>query len=459
MNINRFGMNMSSSAFSQLVDFTKNIIPEDCGKQPWIVAVSGGADSVCLVRVLQVIQPNLILAHVNYKKRGAESDEDEFFVRNLANAFHLSFESITAPSFSGGNFQEWARNIRYAFFDALKHKYSASLVALAHHKDDQKETQLFRWLRGSSAESRLGMKTWNEPYFRPFLSFPKSFLVAALQELQQPWREDVSNQQTDYFRNWLRLRMIPELEQMHPNWATYLYELALFEQRALNFFVELSNDTIQIESQCLKIYDGFFELIPQSVQSDVVLFLLDKAGFPRVSTIALRNISELLYHQKGKKWDLRADVEAVREAGFICFQKKRSPSIHAEAWIHSEHDWNSLGFSTEQLEKPPKYWLSDGSLYVDADKLRYPLRARVWQTGDTFQPLGMQGHKLVSDFITDCKLPHSSRNDVRVVLDFDDVIQAVIFAPPFSRFNRIAESVKCAASTRKIIRISPKQSI
>jgi tRNA(Ile)-lysidine synthase len=450
---------MSSSAFSQLVDFTKNMIPKDCLNQPWIVAVSGGADSVCLVRVLQAIQPNLILAHVNYKKRDLDSDLDEVFVHDLANELQLLFESITAPKFSGGNFQEWARDIRYSFFDELQRKYSARLVALAHHEDDQKETQLFRWLRRSSAESRLGMKTWNEPYFRPFLSFPKSFLVEVLRDLHQPWREDVSNQQTDYFRNWLRLTMIPELDNRHPNWAHSLTELARFEQRALNSFVELSKDTIQIEYQLLKIYDVFFELIPQSIQSDVVLFLLDKAGFPGVSTAAVRSITELLQHQKGKKWDIHADCEVVRETGFICFQKKMNTKIETSKWIYAEHDWNSQDFSTERLEKPPIKWLSDGSLYVDVDKLRYPIRTRVWQTGDTFQPLGMQGHRLVSDFITDCKIPHSSRNDVRVVLDFDDVIQAVIFAPPFSRFNRIAESVKCSASSRKILRISPKQSI
>lgn len=450
---------MSNSAFNQLVDYSKSVIPDEYFNQPWIVAVSGGADSVCLLRVLQVIHPHLIIAHVNYKKRGSDSDSDEAFVQELAQTFQLPFEHKTAPQCTGGNFQEWARDIRYAFFDELQRKYSAPVVALAHHQDDQKETQLFRWLRGSSAESRLGMKVWNDPYFRPLLTFPKSALVAALQELQQPWREDYSNQQTDYFRNWLRLSMIPELDRMHPNWATSLTELAHFEQRALQFFLKSGSAYVHVEPELLTIQDGYFERIPPIIQTDVLHFLLEKAGFAGVSSAALTGISKLLHHQKGKKWDIHAHCEVVRESGFIRFQKKITSIIETQLWIHAEPDWNSQGFSTERLEKPPKPWLTDGSLYVDAEKLSYPIRIRTWQQGDLFQPLGMRGHKLLSDYITDCKIPHHSRNQVSVFLDFDDVIQAVIFAPPFSRFNRIAETVKCSDSTRNILHIFPQPSI
>jgi tRNA(Ile)-lysidine synthase len=177
------------------------------------VAVSGGADSVCLLTVLCELAPRhawcLEVAHFNHKQRGEESDEDERFVADLAHSVRLPFHRAEAePGSIKGNFEQAARRARRAFFLSL----GMDRVALGHTRDDQAETVLFRFLRGSHTAGLAGiLPVTTEGFVRPLLEIPREEIRDYLRQKGIAWREDSSNANLKFARNRIRNELLPDL--------------------------------------------------------------------------------------------------------------------------------------------------------------------------------------------------------------------------------------------------------
>ncbi|TNE69553.1 tRNA lysidine(34) synthetase TilS [bacterium] len=452
---------MSKSAWNHILSEVSAALPPDSLSKTWVLAVSGGADSVCLLRALHALNIPIVVAHVNYWKRGVESENDQQFVEQLAARLDIPFETLRAPKHSKGNFQEWARHIRYDFFDEVKTNYRADFIGIAHHQNDQQETRLFRWLRGSSAKSRLGMSVFNPPYVRPLLGLTRTEIEDGLREIGQTWRDDVSNFETHYSRNKIRHDFIPKLNEVISDWDKTLQNTAELEYQLTQHFFEQTKAFVEQSTDSLWVKNEFFERIPECIQTDVLHLYLDEMGKTSVSLSSLRHASLLFHHQKGRRVSLLPDFEAFREENGLLFtSSKKSTSLFKR--LNSIDDLQKLyplDYTFEFITDLPKKWIQDGSLYLDFSLVSFPLQLRTWKSGDVFQPLGMSGHKLVSDFLTDAKIPTHIRNDIFVLSNFDGLIHAVIFAPPFSQNNRVAEQVKCTKSSTRILRIFPNNQI
>ena len=175
------------------------------------VAVSGGADSVFLVHVLRDLGLAAPVLHVNHKLRGAESDEDEAFVRDLAARLGLPFAAASAPP-DHGNLEQEARRARYAFFARQLADGVCDAVATAHTLDDQAETVLYRFLRGAGTAGLSGVRVaTGSGLIRPAIEIGRVEIRQWLKDRQIVWREDASNQDLDFCRNRLRLDIIPQL--------------------------------------------------------------------------------------------------------------------------------------------------------------------------------------------------------------------------------------------------------
>ena len=188
------------------------------------VAVSGGADSVAMLRVLLELREELgavlSVAHFNHKIRGAEADADEQFVKNLAQQFDLEFHSASAdtPAYAREHhlsLETAARELRHQWFAELLRDGKADKIATAHTQDDQAETVLMRVVRGTGTRGLAGISPWQrqKALIRPFLSATRKEVEACLRSLQQPWRKDLSNQDLRHARNKVRHDLLPLLQR------------------------------------------------------------------------------------------------------------------------------------------------------------------------------------------------------------------------------------------------------
>lgn len=190
-------------------------LQEYIGEKTVIAGISGGADSVFLLHFLQQLPCKTIAAHLNHQIRD-EADEDQKFVEKFANNPESHKEKIAAQK---GNLEENGRKARYKFFNKLAKKHKAQFIITAHHADDNLETALFNFTRGASLQGLSGMQELEGNLLRPLLQFSKKEITDYLQLKNIPYKEDHTNQDNSYSRNFLRNEVIPQLKQLNPNIA------------------------------------------------------------------------------------------------------------------------------------------------------------------------------------------------------------------------------------------------
>lgn len=224
-----------------------------------VVAVSGGPDSVALLRALHELrrryQLELIVGHFNHRWRGERSDGDALFVSDLAKSLRLPVRiGVTElPLDSANQTEEFARQARYAFLESVARSEQADAVVTAHHRDDNIETILFHLLRGTSWRGLAGIprdrsETHEVRIVRPLLALRRDELHAWLREIGQMWRTDETNQSLDYTRNRLRTNVIPELAGIHPRFDESLLRLAA---QALDIHAELARQAERVLDEAI----------------------------------------------------------------------------------------------------------------------------------------------------------------------------------------------------------------
>ncbi len=208
--------------------------------RPGVVAVSGGADSVALARALHCLKVPIVVTHFNHQLRGAESDGDEAFVRNLAQELSCEFQLGTADvRAAGGNLEAAARQMRY---DWLEHiTPPGTWIATAHTANDQAETILHRLLRGTGLQGLRGIAATRGRILRPMLTVRRSQVLEYLQQLGQGYRTDSTNADTRLTRNRIRAELLPMLESFSPEIVASLGRIA---EQSTETFRALELETI-----------------------------------------------------------------------------------------------------------------------------------------------------------------------------------------------------------------------
>ncbi len=196
---------------------------------PGVVGVSGGADSVALLRALHSCGVPLTVAHVNHRLRGADSDADESFVRALCESLGVECRVLSADVAAlaaGGNLEATARRVRYAFFAEVAAEVGAAWVSTAHTADDQAETVLHRIARGTGLQGLRGIAAERNGVVRPLLAVTRADVLAHLAAINQPFREDASNADPRFTRNRIRHELLPLLRTFNPDVVSALAHLA-----------------------------------------------------------------------------------------------------------------------------------------------------------------------------------------------------------------------------------------
>jgi len=185
-----------------------------------IAGISGGADSVFLLHILEKMPFKIIVAHINHKTRGKESTKDHNFVSKMSQShtFEVLVEDVKKIAIKNKKgFEETARKIRYDFFNKLQKKHKAKFIITAHHANDNTETILLNIIRGASIKGISGMEILNENLFRPLLNITKEEIIDFLKSKKIKFREDKSNKDLKYSRNFIRHKIVPELQKLNPN--------------------------------------------------------------------------------------------------------------------------------------------------------------------------------------------------------------------------------------------------
>lgn len=374
-----------------------------------LVALSGGADSVALLRLLLTLGYTCEAAHCNFHLRGEESNRDEAFVRQLCKdlgvqLYVIHFDTEKEAEERHISIEMAARELRYAWFENIRRECGANVIAVAHHQDDSVETLLLNLIRGTGINGLRGIQPLNGNIVRPLLGLDRKEIIDYLQDIKQDYVTDSTNLQDEYTRNKIRLNLLPMMQEINPS----VKESILRTSQNLNEAAAIYNKGVEDAKQRVLTEEGInIRALQQEPAPATILFeILYPLGF---NAAQVKDIYRALDGQSGKVFASPGfRVIKDRDLLLICpIHEPTKPVLKITKQPYSQdfiipRDKNTACF--------------------DADKLKHPLSLRLWQQGDTFVPFGMKGTKKVSDYLTNRKFSLPDKEQQWVLCCGKDII-------------------------------------
>lgn len=377
-----------------------------------LVALSGGADSVALLRLLLTLGYTCEAAHCNFHLRGEESNRDESFVRQLCKDLQIPLHVIHFDTEKEAeerhiSIEMAARELRYAWFENIRNECGANVIAVAHHQDDSVETLLLNLIRGTGINGLRGIQPQNGNIVRPLLCLDRKEIIDYLQNIKQDYVTDSTNLQDEYTRNKIRLNLLPMMQEINPS----VKESILKTSQHLNDAAIIYNKGIEEAKLRLLTKEGInIRALQQEPAPETILFeILYPLGF---NAAQVKDIYHALDGQSGKVFT-SANFRVIKDRDLLLtipIQEITKPIL----------DITEQAYTQDFIIPRDK-----NKACFDADKLQHPLSLRLWQQGDTFVPFGMKGKKKVSDYLTDRKFSLPRKEQQWVLCCGEDIIWLV----------------------------------
>lgn len=413
-----------------------------------LLATSGGVDSMVMLDLFRKSDFKIAIAHCNFQLRAEESSDDQSFIENYSEKnkiphFVTQFDTESFAKDFKLSIQVAARELRYQWFYELLEKHNYDYVLTAHHADDNLETFLINLSRGSGLEGFTGIPVQNDKTIRPLLNFSREEILHYANENNIKWREDSSNASEKYLRNKVRQEVVPILKTLNPN------------------FLSSFQNTVENLKDSMSLVDDASRIVYRKVVED-------KDNQKKINLkelLQLKNYKAYLYQWLNpfgfKAWD---DIY-----GLVSSQSGKQ--IFSDGFkILKNRDYLILSPQTK-MDKEEKYFIEEGqqdvnfhiklsickiykvtntsntTIFVDQNKLKYPLVLRRWQEGDIFYPLGMKGKsKKLSKFFKDEKFSLIEKENTWLLCSDDQIVWIVGI--------RQDERFKIEATTKQIIQIA-----
>ncbi len=415
-------------------------------KSKCLIAISGGQDSVVLTHLCFDLKLKIGLAHCNFNLRGDESDADEDFVLQMAEdldaeVFIKSFNTEDYAKANQLSVQMAARELRYQWFDELIEQFHFDYLLTAHHADDNLETFLINLSRGTGLEGFTGIPEINNNIVRPLLPFSREQIEAYARDNKLQWREDSSNTSKKYLRNKLRLDVIPVLKEINPQLLQNFNKTLSFLQDA-NEIVE--NSTVDIQKKVVTIEDDLIildikKLKKLSNPKAYLYQLLKDFNFTEWDDVA-----NLLNTQSGKQVYSESH-RLLKDRGTLILSDREIES-HLEIRISVKDNKVETPLGTLFFDEADAlFGKRSNVIFVDEEKLKFPLKLRKWEEGDYFHPFGMQGKKKLSKYFKDEKMSLIDKDQSWVLCSGDDIVWVV--------GRRADDRFKVVENTSKILKI------
>ncbi len=411
-----------------------------------LLAVSGGIDSMVLMRLCIEMKMDISVAHCNFTLRGDESDTDEDFVKSQTDKLQIpifikKFDTKKIAEKEKSSIQVVARNLRYEWFNTLLINNDYDYILTAHHLDDSLETFLINFTRGSGLNGLTGIPQQNVSIVRPLLPFSRTEIEIFAKENKVEWREDTSNASDKYLRNKLRHDVIPMLKELNPS-LLYSFE-----------------NTISNLQQAQSLVDDATRIVYRKVVTDINF----QKRINLTELIQLPNYNAYLYQWLEplgfSDWESINDLATAQSGKQIHSQnhtllKDRNFLI---VFAKQESEKTTL-FLIEKEQKEVKFPLkvkfcnvddisnqATNTIFVDEDKLQFPLVIRKWQEGDWFYPHGLNGKKKLSKFFKDEKYSLLDKSEAWLLCSNNQIVWII--------GDRQDDRFKVTETTTKILKI------
>tara|TARA_R100000306_G_scaffold14750_1_gene18417 strand:+ start:6943 stop:8247 length:1305 start_codon:yes stop_codon:yes gene_type:complete len=430
-----------------LTQFTKNIETNFSflkGKK-LLIACSGGLDSVVLTHLVKNLSFEMALAHCNFSLRGKESDADEMFVIGLAKNLEIP---VFAETFDTQKFakehkistQMAARELRYGWFMEILKNFKYDYLLTAHHLDDDLETFFINLSRGTGLSGFTGIPKKNNKIIRPLLDFSREEILQYAETNNLKWREDSSNQKTDYLRNKLRLEVLPKFkessEPVLKNFQKTRHNLLASQNLIEDYLALVYNSVVTQAPDSYKINIPKIKDLPHT---EALLYeLLKSFGFTEWD-----DVSNLLEAQTGKQVFSKTH-RLLKNRDELILTEINSENSKEEFLIYEEGITAPITLKIE----PSKYIgeTEKNLIYVASEKLKFPLKLRKWERGDTFQPFGMKGKKKLSKFFKDEKIPMHEKEKIWLLLSEGEIVWVI--------GHRMDDRFRITDNSSKILKIT-----
>lgn len=454
-----------------------------------VVGVSGGPDSVCLLHLLKrLCEPqgpypgiSLHVAHLDHGLRGEAGRADAAFVADLAAQWGFAFTlgEADVPSIarqSHRSLEEVARQARYRFLRQVAASVGAERIAVAHHADDQVETLVMHWLRGSGLAGLAGMRALEGDIIRPLLGISRADIVRYCQQHQLPYREDASNQDRRFLRNRVRHDLLPVLEQYNPNLRETLLRNAavLAEDEAyIQEQVDACWPAVMLSAQEARVEGSTqaYRRLPLALRHHLLLraALLVSEGETHLERRHVEACDGLLLRAAGSgSLHLPGGLRLRRVYDWFTIEHRPAKNQAAKAvGGQDQHEasvplptpgtarlagspWLVRGQVLEGNEHPPPGYEHGGQSgrwgYMDLDAVEayQPLHVRTRRPGDRFRTLGMAHEKKLQDVLVNAKIPRDMRDSLPLVCGANDCILWVAG-------YQVADLVKLTPQTRRVL--------
>lgn len=408
-----------------------------------LLAVSGGMDSMVLLKVLCELNFDVVVAHMNYQLRGEESDLDEKLVSKVCEYLKIPCFVKRVRVSEDESIQLEARRLRYTWFEQLAKEEKIDKIATAHHLNDSLETALLNLVKGTGIMGAAGIPLWNGQVVRPLLGVTKQEIEKYATDEGIEWREDASNKESKYQRNLIRNEVLPLLERINPSVANTfkstrermigVKQLVLEElQKLRNQFFKVEDDSITIDLQWI-----------QKSEKDLMLLseLLKEFG---VSYVQAKDIFEC--ELSGSQFETSTHLLFLDRKKLIVKSLDQHETLEILIKSSGEYEWGNrtILVSEVKLEEVDTKFPSNVA-FLDGSKINLPIQLRSWQLGDEFQPFGMKGRKKLSDFFIDEKVPVSVKKKIPIFAHANKII--------WVGGIRIDDKYKVTSQTEKVLKI------
>ncbi len=438
--------------FIKYIEQNELVTPED----KILLTVSGGVDSMVLLDLFSRSDYSIGVAHCNFQLRGEESEEDEVLVAERAAEYNVPiynkrFDTKGDMERTGESMEMAARRERYEWFHELCEEHGYTVIAIAHHADDSIETFFINLFRGTGLKGLTGIKKQIGRVVRPLSFSTRKEILEYASTNHIPYREDSSNRSTKYLRNKIRLGLVPRLREINPKF-TQIMRGNLSRLNDAQIFINSCIE--QIAQQVISEEQGIFTLhidqISDKLPSSFVVYELlnSKFGFKGDVIDALHRA----YHEgnSGKRFYSRDYVAYVDREDILITAITSDDMCDVEIPQGTTRGYcgnSQLNFESLVIDLVENFDLGENVALIDSDKLQYPLTLRRWAEGDSFIPLGMSGHKKVSDFLIDSKVSQPEKERQFVMLSASGEIVWLIG-------RRIDERFKIGSDCENVIKVT-----
>jgi tRNA(Ile)-lysidine synthase len=391
--------------------------------------------------------------------RGDDSLKDELFCKTLCNNLDIEFSSIKldvqeVAKSKKLSIEEAARNLRYDNLLKYSENINAHKIVTAHNLEDNTETVLLNLFRGTGLKGASGIPIIRNNIIRPLLSTSKKDILEFLETENIKYRIDKTNFENDFSRNYLRNEIIPKLKEKInsgiDNNVLNFSKIATQSEKAIhdfalnicNKFIHKNESGITISNQITDI--EFVNIFPNAVKLGLEKKFNKSFTFEDIS-----KIKKVFALQVGSKVELSNNIIAIKERNYLQIYYKTENNFEDsfELNLSELRQIGSIIISAEIVEEGDvKYSSSKNIEFINGDNILFPLTVRRWRVGDRFNPIGLNGTKTISDFLTDSKTSSKKKKEQLVLLNRGKIIWVV--------GHRIDEEIKINNKTKRFIKLS-----